>query len=402
MCSYIQKCEPEARKNMTELRRFLRWCVLLNKRFLKKKSFVIILCLIPLLSFALRRGTEGDSSILRILIVQTDPRDSLSEQIVYGLSRKKVVSYEQVESAERAEQLLISGKADEVWIFPEHFGDKLQTALQGGSMDTEDCHIEVIQREDNIYLQLARTQLYGEIYPAICYEIYADYMRNIPAKDSVLSESELRSYYENNMVDTPLFTFSYMDAAGGAQASDFNYLLTPVRKFLSLWLILCGFAAALFWMTDEKNGTFAWVPENRKILLALTYHFIVVADAAAVALVAFRLAGLWSGLVREIGMMLCYVCAIVLFSNLLRILCRSRRVFSAVIVLLLIGMMVCCPILVVVPGTYVAGHLFPPYYYIQGIHNNGFLIREVVYVVVLMVINIAMQIASLDISTKNV
>ena len=48
------------------MRQILRWEFLLVKRFFRKKSFLFLCLLLPLLGLFLRLGSRGESGILRI------------------------------------------------------------------------------------------------------------------------------------------------------------------------------------------------------------------------------------------------------------------------------------------------------------------------------------------------
>ena len=61
------------------MRQILRWERLLIKRFFRKKSFLILCLLLPLLGFFLRLGSRGESGILRIGLVAEEKEGQLPE-----------------------------------------------------------------------------------------------------------------------------------------------------------------------------------------------------------------------------------------------------------------------------------------------------------------------------------
>ena len=62
------------------MRQILRWELLLVKRFFRKKSFLFLCLLLPLLGLFLRLGSRGESGILRIGLVTEEKEGQLPEE----------------------------------------------------------------------------------------------------------------------------------------------------------------------------------------------------------------------------------------------------------------------------------------------------------------------------------
>ena len=73
---------------MEKIRRIAVWYYLLNKRLLKKRSFLILLLLVPLLVFGMRIVSKQDSGVLTILLCSSETSDDLPKEVVdkLGLS----------------------------------------------------------------------------------------------------------------------------------------------------------------------------------------------------------------------------------------------------------------------------------------------------------------------------
>ena len=70
---------------MKQLKILLVRAFLLNKRLLKKFSFIIILCLIPLMTLAMTYLAKDESGILNITLCSEYPIDTLANAIIDNL-----------------------------------------------------------------------------------------------------------------------------------------------------------------------------------------------------------------------------------------------------------------------------------------------------------------------------
>ena len=94
--------------------------ILYFKRLFLKKSFVVLLCLVPLMVLGLRIISSEDNGIVKILLCMEDDRDELASQTVdYLLESDSVFAYEYCEDADEALKKLERGEADAVWLFPD-------------------------------------------------------------------------------------------------------------------------------------------------------------------------------------------------------------------------------------------------------------------------------------------
>ena len=163
--------------------------MLLNKRLFKKPSFVIILCMIPLVVFGLKLISKQESGIVRIALVNLaeDGEDAVSGagDIIDRLTgNDSVFLYSECASEEDALEMLEADSVDAVWIFPEDYDERVAAFTQGliteqngtdtgkrgdknnrGRAGGKDGNaVTVIEREDTVLLQLARLELFGSMY----------------------------------------------------------------------------------------------------------------------------------------------------------------------------------------------------------------------------------------------
>lgn len=353
---------------------------LLNKRLFKTYSFLVILCLVPILVAGIRLGTREDSGIAKILLYLPNPEDEMAFQIASGLMEDNgVLYYELCDSEEEARKAVESFRADALWIFPEDMRQTLaETAVSG--IGVKEGTVAVVQREDDVRMLFTRQILCARLYPAFSYEMYVDFVRNECGMPDVTDE-ELSEAYNSTLVEGSLFRMEYLD--GRPAEEDSSYLLAPVRGILALWLVLCGFAGAMYYMQDERRGVFSGLPVKRRLFWAFGVQGVLLCDSVIVMLAALKIAGVFTTWSREIPAAVLLGSSVLMFCNLLRLLCRRPEWLGSCIPLLLTGMLILCPVFLDINGLRPIQYLLPPYYYLKSIHTTFYLWGMVCYTIVL-------------------
>lgn len=354
------------------MRRIGVWFVLLNKRLFKKYSFLLILCLVPLLVGGLRMAASQDRGIVAIALAMENSEDPLAVQVLEGLKEDNgVLRYVVCDTPKEARELVTSGRADAAWIFPENLEVSLRTAAAVKKVVPV---VTVIERGDTVSLIFAREVLCSALYPYFSYAVYEDYVRDDLGIDA--NAQELEEAYLATLVEGNLFQLEYMD---GQVVEEGDYLLAPVRGILALWLVLCGFAASMYFLQDEREGFFARTQEKRKIWASFAVHGVLLLDAAVVLLAACALAGVFTLPGRELLSAALFVFCVLAFCNLVRLLCGTVERLGVCIPILLAGMAVLCPVFLNIGGWRAVKYLLPPYYYLMSIHRTEYLWGMVVY-----------------------
>lgn len=355
------------------MRKAAVWYVLLNKRLFKKWSFLLILAMVPLLVAGMRLGARQESGIVTIALYLRDPQDELSMRVVAQLQEiDNVLQYVTCEREEDAREMVESLQADAAWIFPENLADSLQSAAAHKLVEPV---VTVVEREDNIPLVFSREILSSALYPSFSYAVYEDFVR-----DDLMLEIDgdrLWAAYERTLVEGSLFQIAYWD---GQVAEESDYLLAPMRGMLALWVVLCGFAASMYFIQDERRGTFSWMPVKHRLWMAFGFHAVLLSDAAAVLLIACRVAGVFTLWYTELANAVLYMCCVIVFCNLVRLLCRTLERLGSCIPILLMGMAVLCPVFISVNSFRPLQYLLPPFYYLKATHSTYYLYLMAAYV----------------------
>lgn len=340
---------------MRKLRKALLRFWLSAKRLYKKPTFLVLLLLIPILTFGYRAAAQGESGMLTVALVS---QDALGAELTQELQQgSELLAFRVCETREEALRMVRVGKADAAWIFPADMAQRV--ARFALTLDGEDAVVEVYQRADSVTLRLAREKLGSVLFRCCAQEVYLNAVRDYAPELREMSDGELLRAYDEAYASDKLFTFS---DAGLAHTAQTSYLLLPVRGLLAVVLTLGAIAAEMYFLRDTQRGVYAALPPRARTRAELRGVFAAVLSAAVSAFAALSLAGLRAEAGAEAaGLLACCACAAV-FAMLLRRLCGSLRVLGALLPLLLTAMIALCPIFFSLKSLRALQYLFPPTY----------------------------------------
>ncbi len=369
---------------MKKVSRMLLWLTLLNKRLLKKISFLVILCVIPFLVIGVNYMAGLESGMLKVVLCQEETEDDLYLSIKDKLHEHgNMLQFIEADSLEEAEQYVRSGQADVAWIFPTHLQERIETYLSNDFNETG--LIRVVEKEDNVALHLSREILFGRLYATISYSLYTQYVTEELLQGENISDEQLREHYENTNMEGNMFEFRYLDGTQGDV--DTSYLLFPVRGLLALIIVLCGLAMGLYFMQDEEKGVFTWMPLNKSVWGSLLYQLPGLVDVSVIVLVALLFSGVFMDWLTELVLMIMYLLMVAVFSDIMRRLCRKPVRLGAMIPMLLLVMLALCPIFMGAVNAKPIQILLPPYYYLNALHNRNYWVWMIIYILVAFVID---------------
>lgn len=355
---------------------------LLNKRLFKKWSFIVILCLVPLLVAGMRIAAGGESGIVKIALCMQGSDDELSKEILERLmERDSVFQYIICEDEIQARQLVTDYEADSAWIFPDNLQEELKKTAYNKKIKPI---VTVVEREDNVSLMFTREVLCNTLYPFFSYAVYESFVRGDLGIDvTQVDDAQLLEAYNQTLIEDSFFKMEYPD---GQEDEQISYLLTPVRGILGIWLVLCGFAASLYYMQDEKRGTFSKIPVKNRIWMAFQAHAVLLSDAVVILLLGCGLAGVLTVWYKEVLSAVLFACCTMAFCNLVRLICRTPAFLGSCIPVALLGMLVLCPVFIGINSWKPLMYMLPLYYYLNSIHNVYYLNAMAVYAVVVTIL----------------
>lgn len=356
------------------MNKFLKWPWMLTKRLYKKASFIIILLLIPLCVSIFTSVAQREKGFLHVILVQTNPNDKISAEIISDLtSTSSVVRFSTSTSAEKATESVQTGNADEAWIFSADTEGNIQKYIETGMGG----FISIIAREKTVFSMLSREKLSSAVFEYTAKAYYLDFVRTqVPELDS-LSDDELIHYFETVSIDEELFVFSEFSSSSSEKV---NYLTSPIRGFLGILIMICGMAAALYLMQDERSGTFSWASDKLKLPIGFGSMLIAVLNTGIAAIVSLCLSQLSTNCGRELLVTLLYCFCCVSFCLLLKLILSSIKLYAATIPLMSIISLVVCPVFFNL-NTKLC-YIMPPTYYTNAIYSNEHILYMIVYTLV--------------------
>ncbi len=365
------------------MKRLFRWFFMLNKRLYKKASFVIMLMLIPVLITAFNFVAKEDSGFLHIVLAQIDTSDELSSQVIEELlNEESIIRFSYAESEKEAINCVRNGDADEAWIFNSNLKQCVDEFC-ASDFDKNKTAVNVVAKEQNVFLRVANEKLSATMYKHYAKSYYINFARtNVSSLDS-LSDEELSAYFDNITLNEDLFVFASVDSDSAHNSTmDTNYLTSPIRGLLSILVVICGIAAAIYYMQDEKSGTFSWVKESNRIYVAFACIVISTLNITSVVFISLLCTGLTASVLKELISFVLYALCVAVFCLLIKQIFSSIRMLASIIPPLTVIMIALCPVFFDLRKLTALQLMFPPTYYVNVVYDNMYLLYMVIYTIV--------------------
>ena len=347
---------------MRQIRHFFLYYALLSKRFFKKFSFIILLCTVPLLVLGLKNVSAEDTGMLKILLYAEDPEDeTVRELTAKMLKEDSVINYQSVEDVDTGKRMVARGEADALWIFRDDFINRaekiISTGRKGGGV------ITVIEREENVAMQLARVKLFGIMYPDLSYALCKNFVKSELGIEA--TDEELKNYFKSSGNEEKIFNLELVEGDAAGITEKQNYLTAPLRGMLALMIILCGLAAEMYYLQDKEHGILDAFSLRRRQRSVYVYQMAAMIPVAAAIFAALYLIRDFTGVGRELLLLSLYLLDSVFFCNLVRKLFGTAGRLGAAIPILILGMLVVCPIFFYFRNLSAIQNLVPTFYYLR-------------------------------------
>lgn len=357
---------------MEEMIRSVRWFVLFQKRMLKKKGFLAILCIIPLFLSGAEQMAKQDSGVLRIALCKEEKEDAFAESIIQNLMKQsEVIHYIPVESEAEGVKMVQNRDADALWILPENTKAVIEAYASGRLQ--KNGWIRVIEQEENVILQMSRELLYGELYDSISYALYRSYLTQRVLVGERVEETILRDAYKE--IDVSDNIFIYNQAEENVDFKQQSYLLMPIRGMLSLVILLVGLTVSLYYIQDVEQGCFTWLFAAYTPIRVWLYQLPALLDVTVVVMAGMAMVGIFAEWKKECLLMGLYLWMVMGFCDVLRRICRRISILGLLIPILMLISLALCPIFVKISSMKPLQVLLPPYHYLNA-WNNGYYVKS--------------------------
>lgn len=360
-----------------KLRRFLLWYGLMTKRLLKKPSYLILLLAVPVLTAAMNLAAQKDVGLVTVALAGGE-NDAVAlrakEELLHAPGLLRCIGYD---SAEEAMEAVKSAQADAAWIFREDAGEELRKLVtSSGSRGA----VLVVEREETVFLRLAREELASVLYPTASRMTFRDHLASLSGDRPLPDDSVLEPYYRTLSEGQQVLVFTYDD--GQVQEPPRDFLTNPLRGLLSLVVVLSGLASCMFYYAEEEAESFLRIRGGLGLLLPLLCHVCAMVPVALAGLIAMAVSGMLYGFWVELLLSALLCLASAGFCEALRRLCRRPELLGAFLPILMMVMLVLSPIFLHFKQFAILRSLLPTVYYLNGAYRGAVQARFLLYTLI--------------------
>ena len=356
----------------------LRRIYLLNKRFLKTPVFVLLLLLLPLSAFLLNKASNGSDIGIKVGYTLPSSADEYTLKAAdEAFSGDTLVKYSKYSSEALLEDAVSSGKISVGFVLPSDLTESFREFEKGKAVKKQ---IKVIVKKNTVVSRLITELVFGKLFARISCQITKNYIARMDkgAFKNEADEEVFSKIYEKNRPTASVFSVEYSDT-NESKPVEVPLLASPVRGLNSIFLLILGFAAAFYYIRDDKNGLFVWFSRRTQVFLRFFYIFLPVFDASIVMLASLYFSGSFTSWGREVPLLLAYAVGTAAFSSFLCALLNDEALLAGAMPLVLLATFVLCPVFISVNAPSLVQKLFPPYLYLTGIHKTGGLLDLLAY-----------------------
>lgn len=386
------------------MRTYLVWFWLLMKRAVKKPAFLLLLSIMPLLSFMIDRLGQGESTGAEIGILleareteeaKTEDMEAEVQNFLTLLEEQKgILQFRIYENEKKMKQDVMSGGLD--------CGVLLHADLWEGS-DTgiwQDT-ITLYVTSSSSMTEIVKEKIASIVFTMYSEKNYVNYIEHAEAfaeAEEMSARGEIVSFareaYETHLLDGSTFAFQYQgNLDGDMQENDGNghgdseetaavslAFAFRLRGILAVCIFLSGLSGLLTDWKDREEKRFLrlappvvttmvniWVPTVYTSVAAL-FSLWLTGYFAAHGTEANSVEILLTGLGKEMIYLIFYQFLIVLYCSIIRMILRKQEAIAAAIPLLTFLCIICCPVwvrlAVYAPLFGVLEKLFPVTYYL--------------------------------------
>lgn len=371
---------------MKSLKKYFIWYYMLSKRLLKKKSFIILLCIIPIIIPLVNMAMSQDSGILKIVLCNDGNTDTSAKIIDSLINDDGVILYSVADSRRSATKDVISGKADAAWIFSPDIDEGIE------NYNTDNINqplIDIIQREDSIQLKLSKELLYSALFETLSRSLYKNFVYANIVSEDILSSEEIDRYYDNMDKPDNIIQLERLDS--GPVKTQSNYLSVPLRGLLSLFVVFATLAAVMYFLKDQSENKYSWMPVKKRLAPAFASCLSASCFSAIAVFIALNFSNISVGFMRELISMILFVIASTAFGLLLCIIFKSYGKLGASIPGMIIIMLILSPIFFDVRFLKPIKMMLPTYYYLYSISDSTYLLYMVLYSIIMFMVCILLN-----------
>ncbi len=349
---------------MKKVKYCVTWFYMLGKRLLRQWSFVVLLCLIPVMIPIGNMAMQQESGLMRVTLCH-EGSDIIAINMIESLTKKDSMVYFTVaDSKEEANALVANHKTDVAWIFPEDFSYRLD---QYAANQSRKPVVTVVRRESNMANQIVNEMLFSTMFREFSYDIYRNFAEKQIVNGKNVSEKTMEEFYLKLPQQDEVVL---IEKVGETQSNtQVNYLNAPIRGLLAVMVLLCTLTAAMYTVKDRSEGRFDWLTPHKRMIPAIGSCLAAAILSAGVMFVSLALSNLTESFFNELIATLLLTVTATGFSLLISLPFSSYAKFGAMMPGILILSLVLSPIFFNFVELEKYFRLLPIYYYLNGVYG---------------------------------
>lgn len=350
------------------------WFFLSCKRYMRKVSFLLILLVLPAVTFLVRGLEKKEGQQVRIAVcTESAGANGLESEALETELLKSLVEEERgegtglfqfypCEDEEQVKAQVASRKAECGYVISGDLRRKLD------ERDYKRC-IRVYSAPSTVLADLSTEVVFAALMKLYDREIFLDYVQEGEKGLEELA-GQLYDKWLNNG-STFRFAYHYQNQSGlKGEDEPETVRVFPVRGIVAVYLLLAGMYSAVMLGYDEEKGLFLPLPSGKRLACRLAVLAAPVFLAALSAFGALKTGGCLQDGAKEIRLMGLYALAVCIFSYGMKVVCRKPQAVCCLIPLFLVGSLVFAPVFVDI-GQFFSEwgwveKLFLPSYYLRA------------------------------------
>ena len=359
--------------------------MLLLKRLFKKKSYIVMLAMVPLMVLALKGVSRGDAGLMTIgVYIPGDDyaSNSLMESIEDEPGSFKYIFYE---DREKLIEDVKRQQLSEGWICPDNLDEAVESIV---SMGQSDSRIEIVIREQGLSHLLGREVLNSRVYKSLARQMAVSYISEKLYKGNPTEEQQekILKTFDSYEINGNLFELGYLDDSQNQNSDDTNYIMMPLRGMLALWLLILSIAASMYYIEDQQNGIFIWWKSHLSIARDFLYYGVIMFIPTIMGLVGLKIGGVSTSLSKEILSIIIYDFTLICLASILREIIRSVKGLGLITPILIIASALLSPVFIDIKAGRTFQKLCPTFHYLYSIHDDYYLKTLMLFGIALLII----------------
>lgn len=359
-----------------QLSKIFTWYYILVKRLLKKPGFLMILLLIPILAIGLNLAADEEKSIVKVSLASKD-KSEYAQSVIDSIDKESdLLSYYICETPEEAIEMVKSQKVDTAWILREDLEKNVNLFASSKNVVLADVYLV----EDNTFVQSSREVLFGALFEKISYRMYENAVNSSVGQGNV-SDEVLREEYNIFGKEDAIVAIKFLNSVNDI-LEDADYLTAPLRGLLSIVMLFCGIAAAMYFNNDDKKKIYSSISYRKRAFVMFGNNLAAMTIAGIAITISIAVSGIYTNFLYETLMMILLVLAATGFCSLLGSVFSSNTLLSAMLPSVLVLSIAFCPVFINFNTYEFIQAVLPPYYYLYGINDISYALPFLAYIVV--------------------